>query len=226
MATGKLDIINLALMRIGESPIQSIEEGSTPANSAKTLYDISRRAVLRDFDWAFAMKTTSLPLLVTEEDDEPGVYVCLIPSDCLRVVQVMRRGGRGFSHNNGAISIPTTGPNGSGEMKFVGELAEHRFHYGTEWFRVQGKKLFVRIRAPYVRYIRDEEDTDLFDSKFIEAFSYKLAGELAMPVRQDTQLMASMLNAYQSLIGKGAEESQNEHDSALPHNPYVDVRFL
>lgn len=227
MATGKLDIINLALMRIGESPIQSIDEGSTPANSAKALYDISRRAVLRDFDWAFAMKTTNLPLLVTEDEDEPGVYVCLIPSDCLRVVQVMRREGRGHNQNNGTVTIPTTGPNGSGEMSFVGELVQHPFyHFSSEWFRVQGNRLYVRTKVPYVRYIRDEEDTGLFDSKFIEAFSYKLAGELAMPVRQDTQLMASMLNAYQALIGKGAEESQNEHDDALPHNPYVDVRFI
>ena len=91
---------------------------------------------------------------------------------------------------------------------------------------MQGKQLFVRIPAPYVRYVRDEEDTTIFDSKFVEAFSYKLAGELAMPVRQDTNLMASMLNAYQGLIGRGGEESQNEHNDALQHNPYVDVRFI
>jgi hypothetical protein len=221
MATGKLDIINLALLRIGESPIQSIDEGSTPAKSAKTLYDISRRAVLRDFDWAFAMKTTSLPLLVTEDEEEPGVYTCLVPSDCLRVVQVMRRGDRGHS-DFGELSYPVEG---GGELRFIGERADRRF-IRTEWFRVQGKQLFVRIPSPYVRYVRDEEDTDLFDSKFVEAFSYKLAGELAMPVRQDTNLMASMLNAYQGLIGRGGEESQNEHNDALQNNPYVDVRFI
>jgi len=200
MATGKLDIINLALMRIGESPIQSLEEGSTPANSAKALYDMSRRAVLRDFDWSFAMKTSSLPLLA-DEGEEAGVYVCSVPADCLRVVQVLRR----YEAN---IARGTAG-----------------FYTSNEWFRVQGNKLYVRTPVPYVRYVRDEENTNLFDAKFIEALSYKLAGELAMPVRQSESLMASMLNAYQGLVGTAAEESQNEHEPALSQNPYVEVRY-
>jgi hypothetical protein len=200
MATGKLDIINLALMRIGESPIQSLEEGSTPANSAKALYDMSRRAVLRDFDWSFAMKTSSLPLLANE-DEEAGVYVCSVPADCLRVVQVLRRYEANFARG-------TAG-----------------FYTSNEWFRVQGNKLYVRTPVPYVRYVRDEENTNLFDAKFVEALSYKLAGELAMPVRQSESLMASMLNAYQGLVGTAAEESQNEHEPALSQNPYVEVRY-
>ena len=201
MATGKLDIINLALLRIGESPIQSLDEGTTPAKSANILYDVSRRAVLRDYDWAFAQKTTALPLLAEADEEQPGVYVCLVPSDCLRVVQVMQRGDMFRS------------------------VEDPRGLNRSEWFRVYSNKLYVRVPNPYVRYVRDEENTDLFDAKFVEALSYKLAGELAMPVRQSESLMSSMLNAYQAIVGNAAEVSMNERDPSLSQNPYVEVRF-
>ena len=53
----KEEIINLALTRIGESPVTSLDEGSTAARTAELLYDTSRRAILRDFDWSFATKS-------------------------------------------------------------------------------------------------------------------------------------------------------------------------
>lgn len=194
MAVGKLDIVNLALLRIGESPIQSLDEGSTPANAANLLYDMSRRAVLRDYDWSFAIKTAVLPFVESGSPDEKGVYACVLPSDCLRVVEVLRCGDSGS-------------------------------FFRSEWFRVYGGRIYVRDHKPLVKYVRDEENVDLYDSKFIEAFSYKLAGELAMAVRQSESMMTSMLNAYQSIVSQASEESQNEHDPSLSENPYVEVRY-
>jgi hypothetical protein len=211
MAVGKLDIVNLALMRIGESPIQSMEEGSTPALAANRVYDISRRAVLRDYDWNFAIKLLNLPVV---KDDEPGdrlSYSCTLPSDCLRVVEVLPSGDVGPLFERDAVGLPP------------GVVPHSPFR--TEWFRVYGGKIYTHLRHPLVKYVRDEENVDLFDSKFIEAFSYKLAGELAMAVRQSETLLTSMLNAYQAIISKASEESQNEHDPALSQNPYVEVRY-
>jgi len=227
MAVGKLDIVNLALMRIGESPIQSMDEGSTPARSATMLYDISRRAVLRDYDWSFAMKIELLPTVKSDEPGEKFAYSCVVPSDCLRVVEILPPGGVGASQD-GSLVFPTTGPNGPGEMQMIGaEFVGSRIGspFRTEWFRVYNGKIYTRLRNPIVKYVRDEENVDLFDSKFIEAFSYKLGGELAMAVRQSENLMASMLNAYQAIISKASEESQNERDLALSQNPYVEVRY-
>jgi len=189
MATGKLDIINLALLRIGESPIQSLDEGSTAANTAKLLYDNSRLAILRDFDWNFAMKT--IPQ-ASVESDVPGCYAFIVPADCLRVVEVFQSEGSQRS---------------------------------STWFRVYGKKIYTHEYVPYIKYVRDEENTDYFDSKFTEALTYKLAGELAMSVKQSESLMASMLNAFQNVVATAAAESQGELDPALPENPYVEVRY-
>ena len=211
MAVGKLDIVNLALMRIGESPTQNMDEGSTPARSATLLYDISRRAVLRDYDWNFAMKLEVLPVVKGDEPGDKLSYSCAVPSDCLRVVEVLPSEGIGPLFVADAVGVPP------------GVTPHSPFR--TEWFRVYNGRIYTHIKSPLVKYVRDEENVDLFDSKFIEAFSYKLAGELAMAVRQSETLMASMLNAYQAVISKASEESQNEHDLALSQNPYVEVRY-
>lgn len=211
MAVGKLDIVNLALMRIGESPIQSMDEGSTPARSATLLYDLSRRAVLRDYDWAFAMKVGHVSVVASDEFGDKFTYAGVLPSDCLRVVEVLPPVGSGPIFVSDALSVPPG--------------VSVRSPFRSEWFKVYNGKLYTRIPHPLVKYVRDEENVDLFDSKFIEAFSYKLAGELAMAVRQSETLMASMLNAYQAIISKASEESQNEHDPALSQNPYVEVRY-
>jgi len=189
MGTSKLDIINLALLRIGESPIQSLDEASTPARTAKLLYDNSRRAILRDYDWNFAMKTAPL---ATVESDVSGCYAFVVPADCLRVVEVFQSEGSQRS---------------------------------SIWFRVYGKRIYTHEYVPFVKYVKDEEDTSFFDSKFSEALTYKLAGELAMSVKQSESLMASMLNAYQNLVATAATESQDEYDPALIENPYVEVRY-
>lgn len=212
MAVGQLDIVNLALMRIGESTIQSMDEGSTPARSATLLYDISRRAVLRDYDWNFAIKTIALP--VVKAEDVPGAkfsYSCPVPSDCLRVVEILPSGGVDSFFIENAVGVPP------------GLILTSPFR--TEWFRVYNGVIYTHIQHPLLKYVCDEENVDLFDSKFIEAFSYKLAGELAMAVRQSETLMTSMLNAYQAVVSKASEESQNEHDLSLSENPYVEARY-
>jgi len=183
----KEEIINLALIRIGESPIQSLDEGSTAARTADLLYDASRRAILRDFDWSFAEK--SVLLAPVDTDEAPAVFA--VPADCLRVQRIVDK------------SKPS---------------------HAKEWFRVQGDKLYTYARTPLCFYVRDEEDAGIFDAKFTEALTYRLAGELAMPVRQSESLMASMLNAYQNVVSTAATESMNERESAEPSNPYVEVR--
>jgi hypothetical protein len=211
MAVGKLDIVNLALMRLGESPIQSMDEGSTPARSAAALYDLSRRAVLRDYDWSFAIKIEHVPVTRSDEPGDKLSYSGVLPADCLRVVEVLPYEGVGPFVVEDAVGVPP------------GLIGSSPFR--SEFFRVYNGKIYTHLRKPIVKYVRDEEDVDLFDSKFIEAFSYKLAGELAMAVRQSETLMASMLNAYQAVVNKAAEESQNEHDLALSQNPFVEVRY-
>ena len=86
----KLEIVNIALARLGESPIQSMDEGTAPSNLAKVFYDSARRSALRDYNWAFALRTLRLARLVETPVD--FLYAYSVPVDCLRVLQVRRSG--------------------------------------------------------------------------------------------------------------------------------------
>jgi hypothetical protein len=84
--TGEVEIINLALARLGESPVQSLDEGSVPANAAKLIYPSERRAVLRSYNWGFALRNATLARLAEEPVGFRFAYA--LPADCLRVVRV------------------------------------------------------------------------------------------------------------------------------------------
>ena len=61
MSTSKTDIANLALQKIGVSPVTSIDdEGSKPARSCKQNYDHARKVVLMEAKWSFARKLKGL----------------------------------------------------------------------------------------------------------------------------------------------------------------------
>lgn len=82
----RITIVNLALSRIGQSPIQALDEGSAPADAAALVYDSCRRAVLQAFHWAFATKTARLALLPDAPVDWRFAYA--LPADCLQAVRL------------------------------------------------------------------------------------------------------------------------------------------
>lgn len=92
-----VEIINIALARLGESPIQSLDEGTVPANTAKLFYGPARRATLRDYNWTFALKTNRLAKLAELPID--FCYAYALPSDCLRPVRLRSEGVPDFLGN-------------------------------------------------------------------------------------------------------------------------------
>ena len=178
------EIINIALARLGESPIQTIDEGTAVANAAKTIYDSARRAALRDYNWSFALKESKLSRM-EQCGSSFYAYAFALPGDCVRIIRAA----------------------GSADYETAGA--------------------FVYSNSPEltVQYTADIDDAGLFDSKFIEALSYKLASELAMPVKGSPELMANYNNAYLSLAKGSAAESATERRQELPDNPYIDARF-
>ena len=191
--TGKVEIVNIALARIGESPIQSFEEGSVPANTARLVYDAARRSTLRDYNWNFALATATLARYEEAPDDFPFAFA--LPSDCLRVIRLRRAGVPDFRN---APKIP---------------------------FVLRGGRLLANEPKVLLEYLRDVTDENEFDSKFMEALSYKLASELAMPVKGSAELMASYSNAYQTLVNRAATESAWEEADRRPVNPSLDARY-
>jgi len=82
-----VDICNLALARIGETVIQSLDDASVEARKCKLLLPSVLAQVLRSGKWNCAMAQARLALL--QEAPLFGfAYQFQLPADCLRVVCV------------------------------------------------------------------------------------------------------------------------------------------
>ena len=189
----KVEIVNIALARLGESPIQSLDEGTVPANMAKVFYDPARRATLRDFNWNFSLVTARLAKLAESPVDFRFAFA--LPADCLRAIRLRREGASDFSDPSGP--------------RFV----------------LHGGELLTDMESALLEYVSDVEDPARFDDKFVEAFSFKLASELAMPVKGSSELMANYMNVYTTKVSQAASLSGGEQQEAFSDNPYADARL-
>lgn len=83
----KVEIANIALMRLGQERITSLDDPSKPARTISAVWDSVRDELLREHLWNFAMTERALAKL-----DGEGLFDYTskfeLPSDCLRVVRV------------------------------------------------------------------------------------------------------------------------------------------
>ncbi|MES2973272.1 MAG: hypothetical protein V4757_06670 [Pseudomonadota bacterium] len=84
---GKLEIINVALGRIGANDIISLDEGTTEQKLAIAFYETSRKALLREHTWNFAVADVELARLASYTPFQ-FAYTYQLPADCLRLIEV------------------------------------------------------------------------------------------------------------------------------------------
>src|ERR1700677_1312344 len=79
------DIVNLAMLQLYQQPIVSLTDNSPQAAAASRVYDMRRRAVLRNFIWNFARMRGTCSLIpgLTPPFDYRAVYQ--FPNDLLRL---------------------------------------------------------------------------------------------------------------------------------------------
>lgn len=73
----KIDLCSMALLKLGEKPIQSLLDDTAAAQLARTLFDPLTDALIAVHPWRFATKQFELA------KNADGDF--LIPSECLRV---------------------------------------------------------------------------------------------------------------------------------------------
>ena len=89
----KVDLCSMALLKLGERPIQSLSDDSVASQLARTLFNPVMDALVASHPWRFATRTYEL----TETVDNDFV----IPSDVLRVIRTPGKisGGRIIAPN-------------------------------------------------------------------------------------------------------------------------------
>ena len=85
MTTTKVSICNEALSMIGAKSIISFDENTENARRCASVYDSSRKALLRMHPWSFAKKRTQLAPVATHPSFGYS-HAFPLPSDFLRVI--------------------------------------------------------------------------------------------------------------------------------------------
>ncbi len=84
-----LAICNIALSKLGESPISGIDPNGSPAARLCYMhYHPVRREVLCATRWSFATQRTTLQAAAEESGDGSRALAHTLPGDCLRVLEV------------------------------------------------------------------------------------------------------------------------------------------
>jgi hypothetical protein len=150
--SSQTEVVNVALTRLGEARVISIDDDSVLAADARAMWDTIVRGELRAHLWRFALARASLPALA----DAPAwgfAYQYVQPADCLRVVQV----GDVWVVSNSDVLTDAEGP-----------------------WAIEGRLVLTDYGAPLqIRYLRNVEDVSSWDALFCSVLAYRLAMELA-----------------------------------------------
>lgn len=84
----ELQVVNEALIKLGATPIASLEDSGAQATTARALFDTTRDRLLAETAWHFALKKVDLPELSLDEDDfnehSDYAHIYQMPSDRVR----------------------------------------------------------------------------------------------------------------------------------------------
>ncbi len=157
MAGSEVEIVNSALIKIGESAIASLDAIQKAARVSKRQYPLMRRRLLRRARWNFAMKRESLaPESTVPKFGFDNKF--MLPSDALRVVGL-------FDEN---------------------ELQQNYTSNRDPW-KVEGRFIYADGSELKIFYLADITDTAQFDPQFDECLAWLLASELAFDLTSGVQ---------------------------------------
>lgn len=169
----KLEAINRALAKIGANTIAALTDQSEQARKANIFFKGIAQAELRRQAWSFAKARTSLPALLTNVGSPSFDTSYNLPADLLRLVWLNDIWVFSTIREAGFIDDPV--------------------------YSIQGRTLVTNSRggAQDIVYIRDLSDAvELWDALFVDAFSCRLAVELAHPITKNLSLRQSVKQDY------------------------------
>jgi len=191
-----IEICNLALGRIGVEEINRMDEASNAARICTRYFDFTRQNVLRRFPWTFATKRVQLAQL--DETAPDFQYVYQYPADALAVRLMYNEHFVGLPKDNHFRLM-----NGAG-----------------------GRKIYCDIPNAWIEYTADVKDSELFDAQFVEAFSWKLASEMAFSLTGNMNLATNAIQAYNAYFTEAAgEDAAEDNQEEIVQDRLVNARW-
>lgn len=177
-----VDICNLALAHLGESPsVASINppEGGFHAEQCAIFYPVARNVCLEVREWTFSTKRQALAILANVSIDG-WEYAYAKPSDCVKPLKLLP------ADQDDALDDD----------------------YPVDWIEENGV-IYSNEESAVLKYTYRNEDTSKYSALFVNALSYLLASYLAGPITKDTKIKSAMYEAYRNELGIATDANTN-----------------
>ncbi len=192
----QVTICNMALARLGHSTIQSITElNSVGAEFCNLFYEPVRRWLLRYHPWGFAKATAALAQTSTTPLGWDFQYQ--LPTGCMRVWSIVDAAGSGSELVQTFVG---------GEMVYKPMATSST----PIEFDIFGDKVHTNLEAAYAIYNQDISDPTIFDNMFSDAFAWRLAFEVAMPLSGKMALRKQAQEGFMESMAAATTASSNE----------------
>lgn len=180
----EVDICNLALSHIGtKSTISALNEQSNEARQCNIHYALARDFVLRVHPWGFAEKILALALL---SDPPPSwLYRYQYPTDCVTGIEL----------------VPAD--------KTIEDPIPYKIGVSDD---LNSKTILTDREGAYYRYTARVTNATLFDNAFIQALSWYLASQLALPLTGDRVIRDEAVRGYLLMSGQAQTADLNENE--------------
>lgn len=164
----KLQLVNLALSKIGETPLSALTENRPAALAVEAVYEPAKRKLLSLCCWPWAAKKLALARSLDTVDG--WTYCFALPADCIRPFH---------------LSVPGVSETGQG------------MNYGfppVQWEQV-GNLVCTELDSVVLRYVSDV-DVSRFPADAADLFAIRLAADIASSLSRDPGLALQLDQLY------------------------------
>lgn len=177
----QIDIVNLALIALGEPTLTALTDQKEAARIASALWAPARDEALRAGAWRFAITRS----IIAADATAPAwgfVSQYTLPGDCMRVIEI-------------------------GDYYVGLNMTDYRS--GDEaMYRLEGSKILSQgSGALKIRYVSNAVDVGLFDPAFVQVMAYTMARKMAPRLTESVRTKKPDLDGEYALALRNARRA-------------------
>jgi hypothetical protein len=159
----QVEIVNNALIHLGKSTIEAMDDGSPEAEKMDAVYNSALKAALRAAPWQFAKRVQYLGE-IADEEDEFYDYLYQYPSACLNILSVYSEG--------------------TDRTKVITE--DYKLRQSPDTGQ---KAIATNIEDALIEYTTLVTDPNFFDSLFVDLLALELAERTAISLTGNLKIL-------------------------------------
>ena len=195
----KLEIINSALIEVGQHTIDNLEANNPSAMAVKYQYDIVLGKMLASHIWRFATKRRTLINLSEDNPEFEYRYKYGLPIDVVRIVGV-------YGHEFNGIYPFNTLRSGIAPIDFF-----EYYSRGSVEYEQEKNYLLVNVDKPKLIYIAMPDSLQRSDPIFVRAFVLELAASISYALTSKVQMRDRLKRDAELAFREARMKDSSEH---------------